>query len=69
VLLPGEVGEVEVILDTSRFVGPKTQTLFLTLDNGTVAEARLTITADSQESSMAEWLRSPWQALWKGLKP
>jgi hypothetical protein len=58
-----------VILDTIRFVGPKTQTLFLMLDYGTVKEARLTITADSQESNMAEWLRSPWQALWKGLRP
>jgi hypothetical protein len=49
VLQPDEEGKVEVHFDTRRFVRNKTQTLFLTMDNGKTTEIRFTITAYSQE--------------------
>jgi hypothetical protein len=44
---PNETGKVEIILDTSRFVGKKTVRLRLEIDNGQQAEFRLVIKAES----------------------
>jgi hypothetical protein len=48
-LQPNEVATVEISLDTRRFRGPKTASLWLTLDNGITTETRFTITANSLE--------------------
>jgi hypothetical protein len=50
VLQPNEVGKVEILLDGRRFIGPKTCSLYLTLNNGTARETRVfTIKADNSE--------------------
>jgi hypothetical protein len=44
VLQPSEEGAVEVNLDTRRFAGPKTVSLYLTLEYGTTITTPLTVT-------------------------
>jgi len=49
VLQPNEEGKVEILLDTRRFVGPKTKALWLETDNGKRSVTVLYIKADSQD--------------------
>jgi hypothetical protein len=49
VLQPTEVGQIEVILDTSRFSGPKTLSVWLTVDNGKIREYVFVVTANAQD--------------------
>jgi len=48
VLEPNEVGLVEVTVDTNRFVGSKTVTLYLTMEQfGSTEQFRFIITTNS----------------------
>jgi len=48
VLRPNEMGEVEIVLDTRRFLGTRTRHIFILLvDGGTIIETRLTVKAVS----------------------
>jgi hypothetical protein len=50
VLKPNEEGKVVILLDTARFVGPKTRVHILTVDNGKTTQTwNLAVTADSQD--------------------
>jgi hypothetical protein len=49
VLAPGEEGKVEIAVDTSRFLGTKNITLYLTVTRaGGAEEYRFTVSANSQ---------------------
>ncbi len=48
-LRPNEQGKVEIVVDTQRFRGPKTQALYLTIDNGKTIESVFHISANSQD--------------------
>jgi hypothetical protein len=50
VLQPNKEGTVEILLDATRFLGPKTRSHYLTIWNGKTTETWvLIITADSQD--------------------
>jgi hypothetical protein len=49
VIQPFEVGELEISLDTRRFVGRKTFSAYLQTDNGKLMETILNITIDAQD--------------------
>ena len=46
---PNEIGKVEISLDTSRFRGRRTHSLWLSMENGKTIQTKFTITADSQD--------------------
>jgi hypothetical protein len=50
-LKPNEEGRIEVAFDTGRFVGPKTQSLYLTIEQRGISETFvLSITANSSDA-------------------
>jgi hypothetical protein len=49
VLQPYEEGELEIAVDTRRFVGRKTFSTYLQTDNGKLMETILNITVDAQD--------------------
>jgi hypothetical protein len=50
VLQPNEEGKLEVFFDTRRFKGPKTQCLWLSMDNGMTT--MFTISADAEDDGV-----------------
>lgn len=50
-LAPGQSGDVQVRLDTSQLVGPKTVAVYISFDRPEPAEVRLALTLDSQEGN------------------
>ena len=49
VIPPFEQGELEISLDTRRFFGRKTVSMYVQTDNGTLMETVFVITADAQD--------------------
>jgi hypothetical protein len=67
VLQPGEVGEIEITVDTRRFKGQKSRNYYLTMQSlDTKVETYFTITADAQDDPAAvHFLQRLWTKLIK----
>jgi hypothetical protein len=52
VLGPGEMGKVEIVFDTLRFRGPRTQFFYLEMDTGKPIVAVFKVRADSTDETL-----------------